>query len=364
MRDPTWILPIKKKENSKSYIYHRVDQHKTQQALNIFLCSASNDTSNMRLSTVLYHLNLFIVISFVSWSIAYGLHTGEIKNERETNDARRHKRFKKLRNHRHSALQTEHEIEVIMEKLWMNDLDRLREWIRAEVQKKIPCAWGINVLGETLNYYSVNNFVFPDFTSNYWVTAINVTGLSRSTIKLTGIPASARYWSLQTYTADDLFSSTVGALADVNTTLGDDGSYTILINDGKESRDPQVNSLQGLPDGLNNGIVVLMYRIYVPVTSPAGGVDLPLISIQQDDLNKGGRGGEMVVWDYCDVPQATIEIHDPVDYATKLQRERLPDRITYFRSPGWATRFPNNDISYCKYEIVIASLSFPSKPTT
>ena len=65
-----------------------------------------------------------------------------------------------------------------------------------------------------------------------WITPIKVKDLASTTIKLTGMPANARYYSLQTYTLDDQFSSVVGALADVNITMADTGSYTILINDG------------------------------------------------------------------------------------------------------------------------------------
>jgi hypothetical protein len=178
------------------------------------------------------------------------------------------------------------------------------------------------------------------------ITPIKVKDLASTTIKLTGMPANARYYSLQTYTLDDQFSSVVGALADVNITLADDGSYTIVINDGKDTGDPQVNSMRGLPDGSTDGIIVLMYRTYLPIplTSPAGGVDLPLISIQKDGVK---IGGELVDWDYCDVPQPTIEIQDPIEYKTKVQTA-TPEDITYFRSPGRATPFPNEDVSYCE----------------
>ena len=106
---------------------------------------------------------MIVFISSSPWSTAY---EHVFKGE---NNARLQKRDKELRN-RHSSLQTEIEREVIME-LWKNDLDsllrNLKQWIRVEVRKKIPCAWGFNVLGETLNYLSINNLAFPSFDTNY-----------------------------------------------------------------------------------------------------------------------------------------------------------------------------------------------------
>jgi hypothetical protein len=297
--------------------------------------------------------------SAVSWSTAYGqeLHQGagnvfRVENkDRKGSTVRRHKRIKKLRNSRYSVQSAaDNETEVLME-LWMNDLDshmrNLRQWIRAEVRKKSPCAWGLSILGETLHYLSAENIAFPSFDTNYWITPIKVKDLASTTIQLTGIPANARYYSMQTYTLDDQFSSVVGALADVNITLADDGSYTILINDGQDTGDPQVNSMRGLPDGSNDGIIVLMYRTYLPVplTSPAGGVALPLISIQND---LKGDGGELAAWDYCTEAEPTIEIQPLPDYKTKVQISRLPEGIEYFRSPGRSTPFPNEDVSYRK----------------
>jgi hypothetical protein len=78
------------------------------------------------------------------------------------------------------------------------------------------CAWGLNALGGTLTYTSQTNIAFPSLDSNYWVTPILVQDLANTTIKITGRAPNARYYSFQTYVLEDKFSTTIGALKDVD----------------------------------------------------------------------------------------------------------------------------------------------------
>jgi hypothetical protein len=277
-------------------------------------------------------------------------------NEREGANARETRSNLRDRHLMQDEMGTE---ATMMLQQWRDDfdsyVDRLEDLILAEVQKKKPCAWGFSVLGETLDYKSPENVAFPAFDSNYWITPIKIKDLASSTIKVTGMPPAARYYSFQTYTLDDQFSSVVGALTDVDVTLADDGSFTILINDGEDTGGgSEMNSMRGLPEGSNEGIIILMYRTYlsVPLSSPAGGVDLPRISVQK------GSDGELDDWRYCGEAEPIIEVQDPGEYKTLLQLAKLPEEgITYFRSPGRSTPFPNNDIGY----LTTDSLIYPVK---
>jgi hypothetical protein len=313
----------------------------------------------MKFSSFLHHLGFAASISS-PWSIALGQEVNHYRNDENTIFSGKNKgNGSNLRNH--YSVQSLRGGEVLFEQS-RNEFDsqvsNLETWILADKdQEEKPCAWGDYALGETLDFESPNNYAFPSFDANYWVTKITIEDLASSTIKLTGKPPTARYYSFQTYTADDQYSSVVGAIADVNITLAADGSFTILINNGHDDTgDAQgVNSLRGLPNGANEGTIVLMYRTYLPVplTSPAGGVNLPLISFR-----RGLDGGELVDLEYCNEAEPIIEIKEPIEYETIVQRSKLPARsVEYFRTTGRFTPFPNEDIAY----LATVSLVFPVK---
>jgi hypothetical protein len=206
--------------------------------------------------------------------------------------------------------------EVESQSIALNELLR-KQADEVDADENLLCAWGLYALGGTLTYTTNTNIAFPSLDSNYWVTAIRVQNLANSTIKLTGRVPSARYFSFQTYVLEDKFSSTIGALKDVDIKLDDNGdgeTYTIFVNDGPDPKEGTVavNSLRGLPEGVNDGIIVLMYRTYEPkpFRSPAGGVHLPLISIQK--FGKGSKKLPMRELKYCDDPEPIIRVEDPV----------------------------------------------------
>jgi hypothetical protein len=306
------------------------DKHKSEQ-------EQYYDTSNMKLSSFLYYHIGFAASILSPWSIALGQ---EVRVNHYRKDGNTIFSGENLISRRNSVRRERES--ALFEQSWTNDAS-----VQAEVQRKEElCAWGDYALGETLDFKSPNNVAFPSFDTNYWITEIKIKSLNSSTIKLTGKPPTARYYSFQTYTHNDLLTSVVGALADVNITLSDDGSFNIVINDGEATGDPQVNSLRGLPKGANAGTIVLMYRTYLPVplTSPAGGVNLPLISIQT------ALDRELVDLEYCDEAEPAIDIiDDPGEYKTIVQLSKPPSGgVTYFRAPGRFTPYPNEDIAYRK----------------
>jgi hypothetical protein len=308
----------------------------------------------MQLSSfVAHHLGLIATAASISspWSVALGQEVKHYRKDGNTIFGGENEDNKVVKNLRRDYDSVRREA-AHFERSSANEAR-----ILAEVQITELCAWGDYALGETLDFKSPNNYFFPSFDTNYWITKIKIEDLASSIIKLTGKPPTARYYSFQTYTLDDQYSSVVGSLADVNITLAADGSFTILINKGEDTGDPLVNSMRGLPNGANAGTIVLMYRTYLPVplTSPAGGVDLPLISIQR------GLDGELADLEYCDDAQPTIEIEEPAQHDTILQRSKLPSKsVTYFRTTGRFTPFPNNDIAYAATD----SLIFPVKGYT
>jgi hypothetical protein len=238
---------------------------------------------------------------------------------------------------------------VLAKSEWTNEVDlqvnAVSEILRqqAEQDENRLCAWGLHALGGTLTYTSEANIAFPSLDSNYWVTPILVKDLATSTIKITGKAPTARYYSFQTYVLEDKFSSTVGALKDVDIIFGDD-EFTIFVTNGEHASgadQTKMNSLRGLPPGVNDGIIVLMYRTYEPkpFKSPAGGVHLPLISIER-------LGGKLRELAYCDDPEPIIEVEEPIEYKTKVQFPQLPPNPVWFRTVGSITPFPNEDVAY------------------
>jgi hypothetical protein len=235
---------------------------------------------------------------------------------------------------------------------------------------KEECLWPFGAIGRELTFdYSANRF-FPDTAANYWskssgtkavqrnsdgddnvdvfshspffiaVTPIFVTEGTSVIVK--GCRPAARYFSLQTYSASDLFSTTTGFLRDTEIVMNPDNStYEVQIggNGG-------VNNIPALPKGLFSGVTWLMYRTYLPEdpASPAGSVPLPLVSLSNHVAET--IGGFNVP--YCGLAEPLVDlVTKPLYDTTRQILFRTPKRpIEWVKPPGQVTPFPNGDSMY------------------
>jgi hypothetical protein len=202
------------------------------------------------------------------------------------------------------------------------------------------CLWPFGAIGGELTFeYSGNRF-FPDTHANYWITPIFISDSTRVVVKAK--KPEARYFSIETYSASNLFSTAIGVLRDDEIVMNPDNS-TYEVDIGKSGG--AVNTIAALPNGQNTGVTWLMFRTYLSEdpTSPAGSVDLPKVFIESITDQLFGR----FTVPYCDLAEPICEMITQPLYKTRRQIWfRTPKTIDWIVPPSRWTPFPNGDSRY------------------
>lgn len=199
------------------------------------------------------------------------------------------------------------------------------------------CAWSLSSLR--------TNALFPDTSAAYWITPVLLW--PGSTVEVSGEYPAARYFSLQTYTLADGFSTTVGGVRDrdvvaeagsenpfaaaVGPDTGRDWKVTVAAGDPATASG--TNVIRGLPAGQSVGVAWLMYRTYLTddAADPSGGSGLPEVTV----------GGKSLAT--CPGALTAAPPVPPVgpsrSLPVKMQRQ-------FFKAEGRLTPFPNEDNKY------------------
>ena len=203
------------------------------------------------------------------------------------------------------------------------------------VTRTVPeCAWEVAVIGSQSGPDTPTNVLFPDSNSNYWLAAIPLA--ASTTVTVSGGGIDARYWSLQTYTASDVFSSTIDSLRDDQVATGSDGSWSITVT---PSGDTGTNPLRALEEGTPSGTTWLMFRTYLPddPSMPAGSLGLPTVEITDE---WGTR-----VTEPCPHPSNTPPGTPASTEGSAPEWIQAP-QLTFRRPQPTFTPFPNADAAY------------------
>ena len=227
-----------------------------------------------------------------------------------------------------------------------------------EVTQTVPeCAWEVAVIGSQSGPDTPTNILFPDTNSNYWLAAVPLA--ESTTVTVSGAEIDARYWSLQTYTAQDLFSSTIDSLRDDQVTTAADGSWSITVT---PTGDAGTNPLRALEDGTPSGTTWLMFRTYLPddPSMPAGSLGLPTVEIADE-------WGTRVV-EPCTHPSSTPPATPASTDGSAPEWLETPE-LAFKRPQPTFTPFPNADAAYLAApatrragEVVVIRAKAPSFP--
>ncbi len=203
------------------------------------------------------------------------------------------------------------------------------------VTETVPeCAWEIAAIGSQSGPDTPTNVLFPDTNSNYWLSVIPLS--ESTTVTVSGGEIDARYWSLQTYTASDVFSTTIDSLRDDQVATEPDGSWSITVS---PTGDRGPNPLRALKEGTPSGTSWLMFRTYLPddPAMPAGSLGLPTVEIADE---WGTRVAEA-----CPLPSPTAPGAPASTEGSAPEWLEIPE-LVFKRPQSTVTPFPNADAAY------------------
>ncbi len=229
-----------------------------------------------------------------------------------------------------------------------------------------PCGWPVVTTSAAAG----------DTAAIYWLTPIPMGPETR--VVISGAFPHARYFSVQTYTLSDGFTTTVDArldrdipaVAGQNPYLGQHGStadsYELVMR--AHSRAP--GEISGLPPGTDVGISWVMLRIYLPdnPTEPTGGVPLPTLAVTHRDGAPAATvepcaSSDPDSWGNPDVESVADPFVTSPDAAQPATPFALP--------PSSLTRFPNADNRYLAAplrwgpgRVAVVEFRAPSTPDT